>query len=315
MTTAIEQAAEALRALYDDCAEYIRINNLCRSDGSSAINNQVMRQAHDALARLTAGRAAVPPDRERLAQKLDKWAASGIVADSDRTAFAQAAAALRTAERAAVPPDWEDRQAAAKALEEWCVNSDNGLSVAVVETAIDALLAEPEAEIARLTAAYGTASRGFAEAQAEIARLTAEQSRVPPDQERLAQDLYRVLPFVGDQEARAVINEAIAALRLPALAECEEMARRVENNYVDGITGKEAASLIRRLAPTEWWRPIESAPKDAYELVLLSDGKTVEAGEWMPHDPDVPYSEAQWSSGLIPTHWKPLPCPPAEEKT
>ena len=39
----------ALQTLYDDCADYIRTNNLYRGDGSSATENQVMRQARAAL--------------------------------------------------------------------------------------------------------------------------------------------------------------------------------------------------------------------------------------------------------------------------
>jgi chromosome segregation ATPase len=39
----------ALQALYDDCAEYIGTNQLYRADGTSAVYNQVMRQALAAL--------------------------------------------------------------------------------------------------------------------------------------------------------------------------------------------------------------------------------------------------------------------------
>jgi hypothetical protein len=39
----------ALQALYDDCADYIKINRLMRGDGASAIHNQVMVQARAAL--------------------------------------------------------------------------------------------------------------------------------------------------------------------------------------------------------------------------------------------------------------------------
>jgi hypothetical protein len=38
-----------LQALYDDCADYIKINRLMRGDGASAIHNQVMVQARAAL--------------------------------------------------------------------------------------------------------------------------------------------------------------------------------------------------------------------------------------------------------------------------
>lgn len=39
----------ALCILYADCADYIRVNNLYRGDGTSAIWNQAMKQAADAL--------------------------------------------------------------------------------------------------------------------------------------------------------------------------------------------------------------------------------------------------------------------------
>lgn len=44
-----EELRSALAVLYADCADYIRINNLYRGDGSSAIWNQSMQQAAKAL--------------------------------------------------------------------------------------------------------------------------------------------------------------------------------------------------------------------------------------------------------------------------
>ena len=43
----------ALQALYDDCADYIKTNNLYRKDGKSAIWNQVMQEAKRALEKTT----------------------------------------------------------------------------------------------------------------------------------------------------------------------------------------------------------------------------------------------------------------------
>lgn len=45
----IERLRAALGILYADCADYIRVNNLYRGDGKSAIWNQAMKQAADAL--------------------------------------------------------------------------------------------------------------------------------------------------------------------------------------------------------------------------------------------------------------------------
>ena len=45
----------ALRQLYDDCADYIRTNNLFDSQGRSAIWNKSMRDARKALRLPTPG--------------------------------------------------------------------------------------------------------------------------------------------------------------------------------------------------------------------------------------------------------------------
>lgn len=44
-----EELRTALAVLYADCADYIRVNNLYRGDGQSAIWNQAMKQAAAAL--------------------------------------------------------------------------------------------------------------------------------------------------------------------------------------------------------------------------------------------------------------------------
>jgi hypothetical protein len=67
------------------------------------------------------------------------------------------------------------------------------------------------------------------------------------------------------------------------------------------------------------WQPIETAPRDGKENVLLFDGKTVSAGGWTTDlDAGAEY-EGQlgmfgwwWIEGgdCAPTHWMPLPEPP-----
>jgi len=63
------------------------------------------------------------------------------------------------------------------------------------------------------------------------------------------------------------------------------------------------------------WQPIETAPKDGTEILIFVDGHRevshFEAGEtgW----PWVDYSgTSAWRIDL-PTHWMPLPAPPASE--
>ncbi len=46
---AVDRLKAALQALYDENADYIKINRLMRGDGTSAIHNQVMVQARAAL--------------------------------------------------------------------------------------------------------------------------------------------------------------------------------------------------------------------------------------------------------------------------
>lgn len=67
------------------------------------------------------------------------------------------------------------------------------------------------------------------------------------------------------------------------------------------------------------WQPIETAPKDG-TVILLSDSIETTCGYW-----GAPVSvfkrPDQWLSywpmkksaiGSLPTHWMPLPCPPAD---
>jgi hypothetical protein len=65
------------------------------------------------------------------------------------------------------------------------------------------------------------------------------------------------------------------------------------------------------------WQPIESAPKDGTE-VLLGAERWVYQGRYLPdsqewfainNDPN-----DYWGGELLPTHWRPLPAPPAAKE-
>ncbi|NDB68765.1 MAG: hypothetical protein EB015_12325 [Methylocystaceae bacterium] len=54
------------------------------------------------------------------------------------------------------------------------------------------------------------------------------------------------------------------------------------------------------------WQPIETAPKDG-ENVIVTDGDEVNVGWWEFYNP-----EPEWGGYILfPTHWMPLPPPPA----
>lgn len=61
------------------------------------------------------------------------------------------------------------------------------------------------------------------------------------------------------------------------------------------------------------WRPIETAPKDDETWVLLADDEKVAIGHWL-YDEWRDYSDLGCAGmcGWEPTHWAPLPAPPAK---
>jgi hypothetical protein len=95
--------------------------------------------------------------------------------------------------------------------------------------------------------------------------------------------------------------------------------------------------LILAALDEQEWRPIETAPRDGSDILLLASGMAIEArfcpGEWSDETPISPreYSGAVWSAfddalqflieetsegdfhGQV-THWRPLPAPPVEVK-
>jgi hypothetical protein len=70
---------------------------------------------------------------------------------------------------------------------------------------------------------------------------------------------------------------------------------------------RQAIDEIRelRLDAQREWRPIATAPKEQY--VLIWDGKLIEIAFSAERD-------GNWDTPLPPTHWMPLPDPPAETR-
>lgn len=65
------------------------------------------------------------------------------------------------------------------------------------------------------------------------------------------------------------------------------------------------------------WKPIETAPKDGSAVLLWADVKTW-TGEEVPVTGWFTIGSCKWVSHgdwLKPTHWMPLPAPPAKAQT
>lgn len=89
----------------------------------------------------------------------------------------------------------------------------------------------------------------------------------------------------------------------------EEMAVLVEE-FVPGRASAEIAAELRKTA----WQPINSAPKDDAPVVLyMGDWLTPAfiAARWNGKD----WLVGQHATVQSPTHWVPLPAPPASEGT
>ena len=71
----------------------------------------------------------------------------------------------------------------------------------------------------------------------------------------------------------------------------------------------EAEAIAAWNRRSDGWRPIESAPKDGTQVLLVDDAPTPEAviGYW-DENTDWRHVPGEWP--LSPTHWQPLPAPP-----
>lgn len=79
--------------------------------------------------------------------------------------------------------------------------------------------------------------------------------------------------------------------------------------FKDELVG-EHSEMKERLAKFEW-RPIETAPKDGTKLLLWAGNAVV--GQWYAKVVGTPVWSVSWNGDEFePTHWMPLPEPPAD---
>ncbi len=178
--------------------------------------------------------------------------------------------------------------------------------------------------------AYRVSSGAWLMLQARIRHvidaLTAEQARVPPDRERLHNELMEMVEDRRVHERdREWVTKSAAALRIPAPAECEEMAAVMEmlgnraNDAHEEWNGSDVSlpvslgllrdarrlvPVLRRLSPAEGWRPISFNAGAATTSELQSEIGRLQAilHRRVLGDPRVSVGS------------QPLPSPPAEEE-
>lgn len=165
--------------------------------------------------------------------------------------------------------------------------------------------------------------------EAEIARLTAERDRFEAALGRAC--LVGGTTYLLDRAEKAEVE------RDAAQADAEAWARKCA-----AADEMRDAALLAALQPdpdarqadlAKTWQPIETAPKDGTRVMLwrgfISHGEWSEMiiaewhdGEWLWPDPrENPSTHGEWTDyDLIdgygdasgPTHWMPLPTPPAD---
>lgn len=100
--------------------------------------------------------------------------------------------------------------------------------------------------------------------------------------------------------------------------------------HVYGYTAAQMeAYAAAKVREAQAWQPIETAPKDGTNIIL-ADGKHATVGNWYHEEPYIhEYRDlggnyagqdegdgfngwVDWSGGITPTHWMPLPPPPSD---
>jgi hypothetical protein len=107
------------------------------------------------------------------------------------------------------------------------------------------------------------------------------------------------------------------------LGRLETLANKVQRDWfhaelVDLATeAKQLTQLVREGIAAEGWQPIETAPKDGHEVIIATWGSAGRCCADVCYWSDDDYNDLgpswrfwRWSM-LTPTHWMPLPSPPA----
>jgi len=117
-------------------------------------------------------------------------------------------------------------------------------------------------------------------------------------------------------------------------AAADEVLKKIE--FVAGWNPVEQREIIARalMVERDRWQPIETAPKNGTHILVFCEGAgqsvawweakfDAEGGDFNEHDEYVSQYRAAWTDGTVvsfsyeelaelhPTHWQPLPAPPA----
>lgn len=136
------------------------------------------------------------------------------------------------------------------------------------------------------------------------------------------------------------LEREVADLRAAAKAQQEIINDVVLDGLAGDVTGKllleqlrnteqrtlaaekRVAELEAELAKVREWQPIDTAPKDGKWIALWSQDGGVSVGYWGPTYFDSDYAWVRYHHRSdseevrpVPTHWRPLPQPPAPQQT
>jgi regulator of replication initiation timing len=93
-------------------------------------------------------------------------------------------------------------------------------------------------------------------------------------------------------------------LRAIAEAACEKLMQEIDEHKAENARLKAENERLRKAGE---WQPIETAPKDGITETLVMDCGHVYIGIFDKNG----FCEDLHCAGLDPTHWMPLPNPPA----